>query len=52
VSKAADQWAKINAFDSAAQVINLEKRHLYVHLHSEKARGGNLWGWLLQETRR
>jgi hypothetical protein len=36
-----------------AQVADLEKRHLYVQLHSEKAPDGNLWGWLVpQETRR
>ena len=31
---------------TAAQVTDLEKRRLYVQLHSEKAPDGNLWGWL------
>lgn len=36
-----------------AQVTDLDKRRLYVQLHSEKAPDGNLWGWLIpQETRR
>lgn len=36
-----------------AQVTDLEKRRLYVQLHSEKAPDGNLWGWLMsQESRR
>jgi hypothetical protein len=36
-----------------AQVTDLEKRRLYVQLHSERAPDGNLWGWLLpQESRR
>ncbi|HZR26009.1 MAG TPA: CHRD domain-containing protein [Vicinamibacterales bacterium] len=36
-----------------AQVVDLEKGHLYVQVHSEKAPDGNLWGWLLpQETKR
>jgi hypothetical protein len=29
-----------------AQLTDLEKRRLYVQLHSEKAPDGNLWGWL------
>jgi hypothetical protein len=38
---------------TAAQVADLEKKHLYVQLHSEKAPDGNLWGWLVpQENRR
>jgi CHRD domain-containing protein len=36
-----------------AQRDDLDKRRLYVQLHSEKAPDGNLWGWLIpQETRR
>ena len=38
---------------TAAQLADLEKRHFYVQLHSEKAPDGNLWGWLVpQENRR
>jgi CHRD domain len=33
------------------QVADLENGRLYVQLHSEMAPDGNLWGWLLQETR-
>jgi hypothetical protein len=29
-----------------AQLADLEKRRLYVQIHSEKAPDGNLWGWL------
>jgi len=29
------------------QVADLEKKRLYVQLHSEKAPDGNLWGWLM-----
>ena len=36
-----------------AQMQDLEKRRLYIQLHSEKAPEGNLWGWLIaQEARR
>lgn len=36
-----------------AQIEDLEKRRLYIQLHSEKAPDGNLWGWLMaQEARR
>lgn len=36
-----------------AQVADLDKRRLYIQLHSEKAPDGNLWGWLIaQEARR
>ena len=31
---------------TAAQVADLDKRRLYVQVHSEKAPDGNLWGWL------
>jgi|SRR5579871_1327431 len=32
---------------------DLEKGHLYIELHSEGAKDGNLWGWLLaQEAKR
>lgn len=35
------------------QASDLEKRRLYVQLHSERAPDGNLWGWLLaQENKR
>jgi hypothetical protein len=33
---------------SPAQLVDLEKRRLYVQIHSEKAPDGNLWGWLFQ----
>ena len=32
---------------TAQQVTDLEKRRLYVQVHSEKAPEGNLWGWLV-----
>jgi len=32
---------------SAQQITDLEKKRLYVQLHSEKAPDGNLWGWLM-----
>jgi mono/diheme cytochrome c family protein len=35
-----------------AQVRDLAQGNLYIQLHSEKAPDGNLWGWLLPETRR
>jgi hypothetical protein len=35
---------------SPAQLIDLEKRRLYVQIHSEKAPDGNLWGWLFQSA--
>jgi CHRD domain len=36
-----------------AQVTDLEKRRLYVQVHSEKSPDGNLWGWLFpQDTKR
>ena len=31
---------------SPTQLVDLEKRRLYVQIHSEKAPDGNLWGWL------
>lgn len=38
---------------SAEQVQALEKKSVYIQLHSEKAPDGNLWGWLaLQEAKR
>jgi hypothetical protein len=55
VSKAADPVSGTisGTFDlTPLQVADLEKGRLYVQLHSEKAPDGNLWGWLLQETRR
>jgi hypothetical protein len=36
---------------TAAQVADLEKRRLYVQVHSEKAPDGNLWGWLFPVVR-
>jgi len=33
---------------SPAQIADLEKRRLYIQLHSEKAPEGNLWGWLVE----
>jgi CHRD domain-containing protein len=35
-----------------AQVVDLEKRRLYVQIHSEKAPDGNLWGWLFPSVSR
>jgi hypothetical protein len=34
-----------------AQIVDLDKRRLYVQIHSEKAPEGNLWGWLFQSSR-
>jgi hypothetical protein len=31
-----------------AQIADLEKRRLYIQIHSEKAPEGNLWGWLIE----
>jgi hypothetical protein len=31
------------------QLTDLDKRRLYVQLHSEKAPEGNLWGWLVPQ---
>jgi hypothetical protein len=31
-----------------AQIADLEKRRLYIQIHSEKAPEGNLWGWLVE----
>ena len=31
------------------QATDLEKKRLYVQLHSEKAPDGNLWGWLIPQ---
>src|SRR5215510_12203698 len=30
------------------QIADLEKRRLYIQIHSEKAPEGNLWGWLVE----
>jgi hypothetical protein len=30
------------------QIADLEKRRLYIQVHSEKAPEGNLWGWLVE----
>ena len=35
---------------SPAQLVDLDKRRLYVQIHSEKAPDGNLWGWLFQSS--
>jgi hypothetical protein len=35
---------------SPTQLVDLEKRRLYVQIHSEKAPDGNLWGWLFQSS--
>ncbi len=37
---------------TAAQVDDLAGGRIYVQLHSEKAPGGNLWGWLLPEGKK
>jgi len=34
-----------------AQIADLEKRRLYIQIHSEKAPDGNLWGWLMESKR-
>ena len=34
-----------------AQIDDLEKRRLYIQIHSEKAPDGNLWGWLLESKK-
>lgn len=34
------------------QIDDLAAGRLYVQLHSEKAPDGNLWGWLLPETKK
>lgn len=33
------------------QMTDLEKRRLYIQIHSEKAPEGNLWGWLFEAKR-
>jgi CHRD domain-containing protein len=33
-----------------AQIADLEKRRLYIQIHSEKAPEGNLWGWLVEAS--
>jgi len=33
------------------QIADLEKRRLYIQIHSEKAPEGNLWGWLLESKK-
>jgi hypothetical protein len=35
-----------------SQLDDLAAGRLYLHLHSEKAPEGNLWGWLLLETKK
>lgn len=35
-----------------AQIADLTNGRLYVQLQSEKAPAGNLWGWLMAETKR
>ena len=34
------------------QIDDLVAGRLYLQLHSEKAPDGNLWGWLLPETKK
>jgi hypothetical protein len=34
-----------------AQIADLEKRRLYIQIHSEKAPEGNLWGWLIENKK-
>ncbi|OLC46808.1 MAG: hypothetical protein AUH43_13050 [Acidobacteria bacterium 13_1_40CM_65_14] len=33
------------------QIADLDKRRLYIQIHSEKAPEGNLWGWLFETKR-
>jgi hypothetical protein len=33
-----------------AQIADLEKRRLYIQIHSERAPEGNLWGWVIETT--
>jgi hypothetical protein len=33
------------------QLADLDKRRLYIQIHSEKAPEGNLWGWLFETKR-
>ena len=33
------------------QLADLDKRRLYIQIHSEKAPEGNLWGWLFESKR-
>jgi hypothetical protein len=33
------------------QIADLEKRRLYIQIHSEKAPEGNLWGWLIENKK-
>jgi hypothetical protein len=37
---------------SKSQIDDLAAGRLYLQLHSEKAADGNLWGWLLPETKK
>ena len=37
---------------TASQIDDLAAGRLYLQLHSEKAPEGNLWGWLLLETKK
>jgi hypothetical protein len=34
------------------QIADLEKRRLYIQIHSEKAPEGNLWGWLVEGSKK
>jgi hypothetical protein len=36
---------------TSIQVTDLDKKRLYVQIHSEKAPDGNLWGWLIESKR-
>ena len=33
------------------QIADLDKRRLYIQIHSEKAPEGNLWGWLIESKK-
>jgi hypothetical protein len=53
VSKGTNGTISGSADLTPLQLTDLDKRRLYVQLHSEKAPEGNLWGWLVpQEARR
>ena len=53
VSKGTNGTISGSADLTPLQVTDLEKRRLYVQLHSEKAPDGNLWGWLVaQESKK
>jgi hypothetical protein len=49
VSKGTNGTISGSADLTPLQLTDLEKRRLYVQLHSEKAPDGNLWGWLVAQ---